>query len=108
MMVSRCKGVSNLFICEKKHSCCNYKYWDRPEDVEQEAKECGHLTEVAPVVHAKWEYDEDGMDWGIGAWGCSKCGAINHNIPSNTHLSPYMFAGAKFCPNCGAKMDLKE
>ena len=44
-----------MFICEKNYSCCDFKYWDRLEDVEQEARECEHLIEVIPVVHGHWE-----------------------------------------------------
>lgn len=55
---------------------------------------------------AYWQWNPDGMDWGLGAWECSKCGFANNNLPSMavTHLHPMSFAGSKFCPNCGRKI----
>lgn len=50
--------------------------------------ECFHPSDVAPVVHGRKIEDGD-----IGCfWLCSLCG----------ECLPY---GAKYCPNCGAKMD---
>ena len=60
--------------------------------------------EAKPVVHAHWEYDPNGMDWGIGAWRCSKCRCKNDNLPNQNWTSIYQFAGSKYCPNCGAEM----
>lgn len=59
-----------------------------------------------------WVLDPNGMDWNIPAWKCSECGGRNDNIPpyiqgkngKAIEINPYMFAGSKFCPNCGAKM----
>lgn len=53
-------------------------------------------TEVVPVVHGRWMLKH------IGAghyWECSVC-----------HENPciYVTKNTKFCPNCGAKMDMKE
>ena len=50
-------------------------------------------ADVAPVRHARWEYDEESAKWGFPfictAKGCGKA----HNYKE------------KYCPNCGAKMD---
>lgn len=54
--------------------------------------------------YASWEYDPNGMDWGIGAWRCSKCGCVNDNLYSSNNINPYQMAGSKFCPNCGLPM----
>lgn len=59
-----------------------------------------------------WEYDENGMDWNIPAWTCSECGEKNDMIPTSIQykdgprrvVNPHMWAGSKFCPNCGARM----
>ena len=51
-----------------------------------------------------WVFDPDGMDWGLSAWLCSECHCKNDNI-SPAAENPYLFAGSKFCPQCGAKMD---
>lgn len=58
--------------------------------------------------YAEWEYDPNGMDWGIGAWRCSKCRACNHNLGFDNRFSPYVYAGSKFCPNCGMPMKAKK
>lgn len=65
-------------------------------------------ADVAPVVHGEWHYNENGRDFGLGAWACSCCGTCNHNIPGNPNMNPYIWSGSKFCPNCGAKMDGEE
>lgn len=62
-------------------------------------------ADVAPVVHGRWEYDENATDWGIGGYICSECKTKNNNLPCNRVKSVRMFSGAKFCPNCGAKME---
>lgn len=62
-------------------------------------------ADVVEVKHGKWEYDPDGNDWGLGAWRCSLCQCKNDNLGMGKHINPYQFAGSKYCPNCGAKMD---
>ena len=51
-----------------------------------------------------WHYNPDGMDWGLGAWQCSLCACRNDNLPMDKNIKPLQWAGAKYCPNCGAKM----
>lgn len=53
---------------------------------------------------ARWEYDPNGMDFGLGAWLCSRCRERNNNIGGSNQIDPYMFVGSKYCPNCGARM----
>lgn len=62
-------------------------------------------ADVKPVVKGKWEWDDDGMDWGLGSWRCSRC----HVRPETTwqtkkDIVPLRWSGSKFCPNCGADM----
>lgn len=64
--------------------------------------------DVAPVVHGKWVYNKNATDWGIGGYVCSECQNKNNNLPCNRVKSVRMFSGAKYCPNCGAKMDLEK
>jgi len=60
-----------------------------------------------------WVYDENGMDWNLPAWVCSECHGINNMIPTYIRGKdkmikvehPLMWAGSKYCPNCGARMD---
>lgn len=61
--------------------------------------------EYAPVVHGRWVYNPNGMDWNLGAWQCSVCKCNNNNLPGNDKYNPYIFQGSNYCPNCGAKMD---
>ena len=63
---------------------------------------------VREVAYAEWYYNPNGMDWGLGAWLCSKCHTKNDNLGGSKNINPYMFAGSKFCPQCGAVMRPKE
>ena len=65
-------------------------------------------ADVAPIVHGKWIWNPNGMDWGLGAWQCSECCNRNSNLPVNHNINPLASMGSKYCPNCGAKMDLEE
>ena len=86
-----------MFVCEKHYSCCNHQYWDRWDDVEQDAKECGHLIEVAEVRHGRWEA------LGEKFVNCTHCGTIFETLPTI-----YCFERNNiFCRHCGAKMDLE-
>ena len=62
-------------------------------------------ADVAQVVHGRWIYNPNGMDWNLGAWQCSVCKCNNNNLPGNDEYNPYIFQGSNYCPNCGAKMD---
>lgn len=61
-------------------------------------------ADVAPVKHGKWRWNQNGMDWGLGAWECSECACRNNNLPINKKINPLVFSGSKYCPNCGAPM----
>lgn len=61
-------------------------------------------ADVVEVRHGEWHYNPNGMDWGLGAWECSLCGCTNNNLPMDEKINPRVWAGAKYCPNCGAKM----
>ena len=72
-------------------------------------------VDAEPVRHAKWVWDNDAMDWNIGAWVCSDCRNRNENIhavkPGTDKIlmsNPYVWSGSQYCPNCGAKMDGKD
>ncbi len=62
---------------------------------------------TAPVVHGRWmeqhvDYASDCAIDEIQTLKCSVCGLY--------HTTPYMYyvMHYKYCPNCGAKMDLEE
>lgn len=68
-------------------------------------------ADVQPIRHGRWIWDNDAIDWGLGAWVCSECHGRNENIhagkPGYDHtigMSPYHWAGSAFCPNCGCAM----
>lgn len=65
-------------------------------------------ADVVPIIHSRWIFDENAVDWGIGGYVCGACGIRNNNLPLSKKWSPYNFSGSKYCPNCGAKMDLEE
>ena len=64
---------------------------------------------------AEWIYNPNGMDWNLPAWVCSSCKNKNDMLP--THIrgrsgmvqvtNPYTWAGSRFCPNFGKKMQPK-
>lgn len=65
-----------------------------------------------PVRHGRWVWNDDAVDWNLGAWVCSECGVRNENIHAEAPgkrkgiiCSPYVWAGSQYCPNCGVKMD---
>ena len=56
----------------------------------------------------EWIWDNDAVDWNLGAWICSNCHARNDNIPHSERIIPLRWSGSKFCPNCGARMFVKD
>lgn len=61
--------------------------------------------EAEPVRRGKWIWDDNAIDWGIGAWVCSECHGRNENIHAGKGDNPNVWSGSRFCNNCGAKMD---
>ncbi len=64
-------------------------------------------VDAAPVKHGRWmeqhvDYASDCAIDEIQELKCSACGLY--------HTAPYMYniTHYKFCPNCGARMDLEE
>ncbi len=60
---------------------------------------------VVEVRHGRWAWDENGMDWGLGAWKCSECHRKPETWWEADKGNPYRCAGSRYCNNCGAKMD---
>ena len=79
---------------------------DRGDDSLCEKWRC-EVKEVAPVRHGRWIWDEDGMDWNIGAWRCSECKAMSPMWWNTNKTSPMNKSGHRYCPNCGARLDLE-
>ena len=97
-------------------------YWDMfkcrelsraPEwDGHTPAQAIERIRKLEPVRYGKWVWNNDAIDWNIGTWVCSECGGRNENIhtgkPDTVEgfgTNPYIWAGSRFCPNCGAKME---
>ena len=55
------------------------------------------VADVAPVRHGEWVVCGDGDNV---PWMCSHCG--------KTTAHKYKVMYGKYCPNCGAKMDLND
>lgn len=54
---------------------------------------------------ARWVWDPDGIDYGIGAWTCSKCGCKAETWwATDKNEFPLRCAGSNYCGNCGANM----
>lgn len=61
-------------------------------------------ADVAPVVHGEWiesDLDKDCVT-------CSNCKRLKLNDRYAFTKLAFEDWGLKFCPNCGARMDLKE
>jgi hypothetical protein len=74
-------------------------------EVDDSVPNVATAVDFVEVRHGEWHYNPDGMDWGLGAWECSLCRCKNDNLPMDEKINPRVWAGAKYCPNCGAKMD---
>ena len=77
-------------------------YYDTPDiDLSGEKFEAAILkiqaADVAPVRHGEWVVCGDGDNV---PWMCSHCG--------KTTAHKYKVMYGKYCPNCGAKMDLED
>ena len=55
-----------------------------------------------------WEWNPDGMDWGLGIWQCHECGGKNYGLPHDKKIYPLNWANSKYCPDCGRMMVAKE
>lgn len=59
--------------------------------------DCFQTADVAPVVHGRWIHDGRRFEGGIDWCHCSECGKSDN-----------FCARTNYCPNCGAKMDMKD
>ena len=59
--------------------------------------DCFQQSDVAPVVHGRWIHDGYRINGGIDWCHCSECGKSDN-----------FCARTNYCPNCGAKMDIKD
>lgn len=62
-------------------------------------------VDLREMIQGEWIWDDDGMDWNLGSWRCSRC----HSRPETTwqtmkNIRPLTWNGSHYCPNCGANM----
>lgn len=75
------------------------------ECTEETVRQCVRIIEsipgvdASPVAHGSWvEYNSADID--EKAWTCSVCGLLSYAFMFGRQI-------AKYCPHCGAKMDLE-
>ena len=81
-------------IEDVKNDCCELVYYTKVDAID--CIKSAHAADVAPVVHGRWVYGED-----VGIQ-CSVCGADAFTE------GDYRQVKSRYCPNCGAKMDLED
>lgn len=82
------------------------------EDYRRGLYEAQDILEALPSTDriGHWILDPDGNDWNLPAWICSECYRKNDNIgvvEKGIGSDPRSWVGAKFCPECGARMSGK-
>lgn len=75
-----------------------YEVFGWIEDMPAEEFDKFPAADVRPVVHARWEPEDDVFD--DSTWCCSAC-----HEPWTLIAGTPEENGMHFCPNCGAKMD---
>lgn len=73
-------------------------------------------ADVAPVLHGRWEWFEEWypstpdspIECEDCGWRCSECQTALEDMVYGIFDDPYDVPKLKFCPNCGAKMDLED
>lgn len=71
----------------------------------EELVQSAPAVDAQPVRHGRWNGEGDGYAGGeivLDVWYCSECGHCIDEGIDDTDLLP------KYCPSCGAKMDLEE
>lgn len=92
-LISKDQAIKEFYAREDDY---DYEWGNlrfRTEDVEEILKSIPPV-DAAPVVHGKWIHFEDDDPW---EWTCSAC-------MKNSELHGEY---PNYCPNCGAKMDLR-
>lgn len=73
-------------------------------------------ADVVPVRHGRWEWFEEWypstpdspIECEDCGWRCSECQTALEDMVYGIFDDPYDVPKLKFCPNCGAKMDLED
>ena len=57
----------------------------------------------------EWIWDENGMDWNLGAWKCSECKTKAETWwATQNKVHPLRCSGGNFCGVCGADMRVEQ
>lgn len=102
-VINRHKILAEIKALPHVSGCAAYDC----DEVEYAILHCDPMA-VEEIKRGWWVYNPHGNDWGLGAWQCSLCSCKNDNLGMSKDINPYLFAGSKYCPHCGAKMDGKK
>lgn len=98
--------TDSLGICKANLDVFVDKSYARGKNSVIEIIEQAPTVEAEPVRHGKWVFVEPGAVW------CSECGMDSSLCDAETaDETKRRIANGEtpnYCPNCGAKMDLKE
>lgn len=105
--------INKCALCpySNRRGCDRAMHSDALEAIEDLELQVSNQEEKIKQLESKlaesgrWLYDINAQDWGIGGFRCSKCDAVNKNLPSDNKIHPSWFAGSNFCPNCGIRMN---
>ena len=98
MLIDRDK-LLRLARSERKTCGKDYDFYGLFSDIEY-----APIVDAEPVVHARWVEPVPGD--GFPYCGNCKAPALNKGLFLNPKLMDWY--KTKYCPNCGAKMDLEE
>lgn len=94
-------------LTKKKPEVANKRYTEGFNDAIMRFRSMVHgapIVDAVEVRRGKWVWNENGMDWGLGAWECSECHRKPETWWEADKGNPYRCAGSSYCNNCGAKM----
>ena len=80
-------------------------YWQKDVVYKADIDAAPTITPESLVVHGQWNGEGDGYADGeivLDVWHCSECDYCIDDGTDDVELLP------NYCPNCGAKMDLKD
>lgn len=98
--------MDDYIIRDEARQAVIYALELEPLEYEALTKEinCVPAADVKEVIHGTWEWDENGMDLGLGAWKCSECKAVPQTWWNTVRVNPLRCGGSRFCGDCGADM----
>lgn len=93
--MASCEDCIHYLVCE----CSGGELYESVELLRNDCSTFKNKADVVEVKHGYWIYDYSAGELGVtDAPLCEKCSVCGE----------YTVDEENFCPNCGAKMDLKE